>query len=95
MVREEKFNRNLTKRTLFLSGTGTFLMNERTELKLQREEIQAIQNWWTKMAEVEVALDKHSMRAGHSTDSPVLAQGAGHCCSEQKIRMGKTLEAAG
>lgn len=41
MVREEKFNPNLTKRTLFISGAGTFVMNERTELKLQTEEIQA------------------------------------------------------
>lgn len=66
MLREEKFNPNLTKRTLFLSAAGSFLMNERTELKLQTEEIQAPKLVMqrvglTNTAEMEVALDGHRL----------------------------------
>lgn len=80
MVWEEKFNPNFTKTTLFLSGAGRFLMNKRTALKLQTEETQAMKLVCKGLDGLTQQKSKspwistgYEMRAGHSTDSPVLA----------------------
>lgn len=94
-----KRNSIQTWQILFISGAGTFLMNERTELKLQTEESQATKlvckgldglTWqkWTSRGQCGV-------RAGHSTDSPVLAGVSWSLLLGTENEDGGTLEAAG
>lgn len=76
-------------------------MSERTELKLQTEESQdrklvckgldalTEQKWsWTSRGQC-------GMRAGYSSDSPVLAGASWSLLLKQGTRTGETLEAAG
>lgn len=96
-----KRNSIQTWQILFISGAWTFLMSERTELKLQTEESQdrklvckgldalTEQKWsWTSRGQC-------GMRAGYSSDSPVLAGASWSLLLKQGTRTGETLEAAG